>query len=378
MTQNKLPAPYELDQSQSSMPMAQQAQPYARGGRTSRHKGLIEAHVSPHELTIMDHLQGGMKPGPGGIRSYPGLEELLKNPHLSHTIHRHAHAHRHANGGMTGRMEHLREGGRNGDTELALIGPHTHHFFNQLAGHATRNPNTGHPEYFDIGGALSGLWNTVKGIGAPIMDTIGGLFNSAKPALTQIAQNAAPTLLPMAQQALGDKFGAAGQMAGNMLGQGAQQFLGQPSGEQNPYYQAIGQGIGQAAKGYAGGANPSQAFGQGLQHFGSQIGGGVGNALQESGQQLGQGSSWGQAARSGAQRGFNELGGRQGLYNSANRIGQGLIQGGFGGARQAAGNEMSQYMQRAMPRPANQGYGQQRYNQQSFDPYEEDPYELYG
>lgn len=382
-SQNSLPAPYELN--------TPQIQSYARGGSTSRHKGLEAAHVSPHELTIMDHLQGGAKVDKDGVRSYGPLESLIKNPHIVHSIHKHHHNNRrhHAQGGYSPSMEHLREGGRNGDTELALIGPHTHHLFNQLAGHATRNPNTGHPEYFDISGALSGLWNTVKGAAPSILSGISGAAQKAMPAIQQVAQAAAPALIPMAQQFLGDKGGALGQMAGQMLPGMADKFLGPQPQNVNPMYQNIGQSLGQAAQAYGGGASPQQAFGQGLQNFGGQMGGGFGNAIQEAGQSFGQGNGFGESMRRGAQQGFNDMGGRQGLYNTARNIGMGGLQGGMSGARQAAGNEFNQYAQRMMPRPANQQrYPQQQYyppqqqfNQQQFNPYEQDqgyPYQIEG
>jgi hypothetical protein len=310
-------------------------QSFARGGRASKHhKGLTKVHMSPHELTILDHLQGGPEYGHEGIKAYSHLEELLKNPHIVQNVHKHAHAHRqhHAHGGLTPAMEHLREGGRFGDSELAMIGPHTHHLFNQLAGHATRNPHTGHPEYFSLGGALSGLWNTVKGIGAPILDVVkgvaspvlnmlgigggGGGGGESAPAPTQspppsysdafrgIAQAAAPTFLPMAQEALGNRFGDMGRMAGNMLSQRAQSALGEPSGQMNPYYSAIGRGLGRAAESYRGGASPSQAFGHGLQRAGSGIGGNFGSGLEEMGNSMGSGRNFMESARSGVQRGM--------------------------------------------------------------------------
>ena len=152
--------------------------------------------------------------------------------------------------------------------------------------------------------------------------------------------------------------------------------------------------VGRAAEAYRGGANPSEAFGQGLNNFGSQMGGGIGNALAQSGQSLSQGHGWGESARRGAQRGYNELGGEEGLREAAGHIGQGLMQGGFGGAREAAGRQMSHFAQRALPRPANQGYdqyeeapyqqphhaqrGHQRYEEPSYDQYEESPYEMYA
>jgi len=388
MTQNRLPAPYELNQPQ--VPMASAPQSFAKGGRPGRHhKGMTAAHMSPKELHILDHLQGGPKFGHEGIREYSHLEELLKNPHIVQSVHRHAHHHRqrHAHGGLTPSMEHLRQGGRFGDSELALIGPHTHHLFNQLAGHVTRNPNTGHPEYFSLGGALSGLWDVIKPIAAPIMDVIkpiaapimnmisggggSGGAGGGGSAISDTLKAAAPGLLNMGQQFLGDKFGDMGRTAGGMLSQGIQSRLGSPSENANPYASALGGSLGRAAESYGRGTGASQAFGQGLNDFGSQVGGGFGNAMAESGRGLMQGQGWGESARRGARRGYDELGGQEGLRSAAGNIGQGLMNGGFGGAREAMGNQMNQYMQRALPRPANQEQYQEQYQEPNYE-------EMYG
>ena len=342
MTPNTVPAPYELHRPQESF--------YAKGGRTLKHKGMIAAHVSPHELTIMDHLQGGQEHGPAGARSYSGLEALLKNPHIVESVHHHArrHAEHHAHGGMASEVEHLKDGGRNGDSEIAFIGPNTHHLFNQLAGHATMNPNTGHPEYFSIGKALGGLWNTIKsGAG----NLLGSAVKAAPGALKNVAQTAAPVFGQMATDALGKRYGDMGTMAGNMLSQKAQDTFGAPAENMNPFYQSIGNGINQAAQSaYYGGNAPRQALGEGIQRFGNQLGGNFGNALETAGQTLGKkNGNFSQAARDFTNTGYNALGGREGLYNAAGNIAQGGFQGGWGGARQAANDQFDQSMQGMRP-----------------------------
>lgn len=367
MPQDRLPAPYELNS--APPPNSQSPQYLARGGHASKHKKMTLVHMNPHELSLLDHLQGGSEYGHGGIKAYSHLEELLKNPHIVESIHRHAHHHRqhHAYGGPS--QQNMAALGRHGDSELAMIGPHTHGLFNQIAGYPTRNPYTGHPEYFSIGGALSGLWNTIKGAVPTVTNAIKGILPHAK----GIAQAAAPALMPIAQQALGKKYGDIGDVAGSIMSHGVQGYLGKPGEDADPYHTAIGQGIGTAAQQYAGGANRAQAFGHGLNEFGSKIGGGIGNALAASGQALGQGQGFREASRTGAQRGFNELGGRQGIYNAVGNIAQGLGQGGWQGAQEAGRQQMNQYVQRAMPRPANQTY---------LPPHEENPYEgiaqMYG
>lgn len=342
---NRMPAPYELNQQQQFMG---QPQALARGGRARNRSRMVLAHMNPNELNILDHLQGNSsRDHKTGIRTYSHLEELLKNPHLVRNVHHHARAH-HSNGGSA-EMEHLRAGGRHGDSELALIGDHTHHLFNQLAGHTTRNPNTGHPEYFSIGGALNGLWNTVKGVGQAII-----------PGLKGVAQAAAPALMPMAQQALGDRFGAAGQMAGNMLGAGANHFLGPKEGDApaNPYHEAIGRGLGRSVESYRSGASPYQAFGQGMQTAGSNLGGGFGSAMQSTGESMGRGRGLRESLGAGARSGYNQMGGMEGLSNMASNVGQAYGRGGLGAARQSARDEMSGYArnafqpaQRSLPAP---------------------------
>jgi hypothetical protein len=325
---------------------------------------MTKVHMNPNEIRILDHLQGGPEFGHEGIKVFSHLEELLKNPHIVQNVHHHAQRHRHAFGGAIGN-EAMRRLGRHGDSELAMIGPHTHRLFNEIVGHPTRNPHTGHPEYFSLSSALSGLWNGIKQVASPVVNAVKG-----------VAQGVAPVLMPMAQQALGAEFGPMGQMAGNALSQGVQSVLGKPR-ETNPY-SSFGQNVAQA---YQGGARPSEALGRGLSNFGSQYGGGFGNSLSEMGQSLEQGRGFGDSMRRGAQRGYNELGGSQGLYNAVNNIGQGYMQGGYGGARQALGNQMNQYAQRALPQPANQRYGQYGENQyphMSNQGYAEEPSQDYS
>jgi hypothetical protein len=150
-----------------------------------------------------------------------------------------------------------------------------------------------------------------------------------------------------------------------------QSLAGQPSPEANPLYSTIGQGLGNAAQAYRGGAKASEALGRGLSDIGSGIGGGFGNAMAESGQGLQQGRGFGEAMRSGAKKGYDELGGMSGLYKSVRNIGQNLMQRGQRG-REAAMEQMPQYMQ-----AANQGHQrQQRYEQPMYE--EEAPPPMYA
>lgn len=311
----QLPAPYELPQNNMSMYQAsqsmQQPQSFARGGH-AKSKKMVIAHVNPKELDALDHLQGNKERCPKtGLRCYSHLEELIKNPHIAEAIHTHARRHRSEGGSTYGtpELEHLAEGGRNGDNELALIGPHTHHMLNQLAGHPTNNPHTGHPEYFSLGSFLGGLWNKVKGWG-----------QAAAPHLQGIAAAAAPQLAQMGQQYLGQKFGnegamgKVGQMAGAMLPVALNRLTS--GGAQSPFHTAAGQGLGRGLQAYNGGATGAQALGQGIQHAGQQFNGSrLGGAMQGVGSALNQGQGLGGVLKGG-------LGGLAGMMRQTSPVAQ--------------------------------------------------------
>lgn len=375
--QNRLPAPYAMNkfgptsmgQSQFGSLAPDSINPMTmspalkRGGR-AKTRGMTTVHMNPHEISIMEHLQGHTRYNKDGVKEFHHLEELLKNPHILRS------AHHHASGGSThDEMEHLREGGRFGDTALAAIGPHTQNFFDQLSGHPSTNPYTGHPEYFNLGGALGGLLGALKGgLGGALQfgKTVGqsalNAGRAAAPHLKELTKQALPSLLPVAQEALGNKFGAMGNMAGQALGNAATHALGPQEGPVNPYHQAFGQAFGRGVESYRGGASPSQAFGQGLETAGSHLGGGIGGAMEGMGRSIGAGNNVRNTLRSGAQSGFNALGGRQGLADMASTVAQGFGNGGMGGAQDAARQQFNDYRQRAMPQfqePANGYYGNQ-------------------
>lgn len=352
-----LPAPYELNQAQP------QPQAFARGGsaKSSKKSKMILAHFNPTELHVLDHLQGHQeKCGKTGLRSYSHLEELLKNPHIVNSVHHHVRQH-HAEGGSTygaHELEHLAHEGRNGDTEMALIGPHTHHVFNSLAGHPTINPYSGHPEYFSLKGVLGGLWNGIKGVGSKI----GGIAKSAfqSPAVQGLAQAGIGAL----GGALGSKIGGnAGSYISNTLTPMASKMLPQVANkvlsgvQESPTTQAIGQGLGRGLEAYQNGVSPRQALGQGIAHTGQQFGsGGLGSAMQGFGRGLSQNQSLGQSLKEGAHAGFQGMGGVQGLQKAGQNILSRYQQGAS--PRNALGQGVQSYAQRMLP--SHEGMGNLR------------------
>jgi hypothetical protein len=283
---------------------------YAHGGRV-RKAPLTAAHMSKHELEVMDHLQGGTEKNRHGARCYSHLEELLKNPHLRMSIHHHGMEHKMAGGEvdhMTQEELHrFRENGRNGDDEVAMIGPHTHHYLNMMAGHSTRNPHDGHPEYFSLGSALTGLWKGVKGAGSAIGRGAASLGRSAlaagkaaAPTLGAIGAAATPALANIASEHLQKHLGDAGGMLGQLGGALGQSAFGKLAGPgQNPIGTAIGEGLGKFSTAAHSGEGMRSAIGQGLAHTGSQFGGdnAAGNVLSSVGQGLQSGQSAGDILR---------------------------------------------------------------------------------
>ena len=198
-------SPFQANMSAQSQPNPQQPQQnFKRGGRVKN--SYVAAHFSKKELDALDHLQGGSeRHNKTGIRSYKGLEALLKNPHLLKLIHEHSASH-HAEGGSIQGMAH---NGRHGDTEMAFIGPHTRQLLDKLAGHKTRNPYDGHPEYFSLGKMLGGIGKTImrvpkgiiKGV-SRIGKTFGNLSPTARGMLGTAASAAALPIMGPAAAAL--------------------------------------------------------------------------------------------------------------------------------------------------------------------------------
>jgi hypothetical protein len=215
------------------------------------------AHFNRPELDELDQLQGYRESDPqSGLRSYSGLEQMIQNPHnlqsligmLQQKIQQQSQQDQslmgrgyyaggmapsaYADGGrvMGGNdynnpyMNAMADSGRNGDNEIALIGPKSRMLFDHLAlarGGCAVNPHTQKPEYFSLGGLFSGISNAFK----PIM-------NAVAPIASQLA--------PIAGTAIGSAFGnpEAGAMIGNMAGN----FLGANGAGQPPQQQVQPQG----------------------------------------------------------------------------------------------------------------------------------------
>lgn len=215
----------------SMQPQYNMPQSYAHGGRPKRGK-MVMAHMSPKELNVLDHIQGKQERCPrSNMRSYSHLEELLKNPHILHKVHQHVQ--HHCQGGMAyAHGGHVYDGhpeghamasnGIHGDTELAMIGPHTHRVFDGLSrmhGYSAGdlvNPHDGRPQYWSLGNTLSGMYNAVTGLPNTIKQGAEDLYNTGKQGI-QGAGN-------LISQGVNDVYntGKQGiQGVGNLISQGA-------------------------------------------------------------------------------------------------------------------------------------------------------------
>lgn len=168
---------------------------------------MIPSYIPSHELNMLDHLQGKVEHDPGsGMRSYKHLDHLLMNPHILQAVHHHSRG-----GSASCRMAPQVEAH---DTELALLGPHTHRVFKQLAGGGHPNPYDGHSQFASLGPTLEGLWNTLKS-GA------GQAYDTVKPYLPYLGAAAGAAGTALAAHHYAPQLGKAalGAYAGNKLDQ---------------------------------------------------------------------------------------------------------------------------------------------------------------
>lgn len=162
-TWQKVPNPYNQSDMQS----------FATGGKIARRK-MNYAHMSKEEADVLDKLQGkSTRHRKTKQRAYPGLEAILKNPHLYKLIMKHAKEHKEDGYAEGGHVEKLKKNGRYGDTEIVMIGPRTNRLLDALAGHKTRNPKDGLPEYFSLGKMFGGLGKTLGRGAKHVLDPLG-------------------------------------------------------------------------------------------------------------------------------------------------------------------------------------------------------------
>jgi hypothetical protein len=331
-------SPFQANMSAQSQPNPQQPQQnFKRGGRVKN--SYVAAHFSKKELDALDHLQGGSeRHNKTGIRSYKGLEALLKNPHLLKLIHEHSASH-HAEGGFIQGMAH---NGRHGDTEMAFIGPHTRQLLDKLAGHKTRNPYDGHPEYFSLGKMLGGIGKTImrvpkgiiKGV-SKIGKNFGNLSPTARGMLGTAASAAALPIMGPAAAALPFIAKAAPDFLKHIRG-----FAGKAKSSVNDLKNQANSMLGQAQEYGQNMLGQAQEYGQNMYGKAQDKAQGMyDQGINRAQDMYDQGMNYGQQAQNEAQN----------MYGRAQEYGQNMYNQG----QQAYGNARNQA----------KGYGQDIYNQ---------------
>lgn len=321
-----------------------------RNGMARKKARLIPAHFSKKELDQLEGAQGfRLIDKKTGMRSLGDLESILKNPSLGrlikHSIHNHVEkpedehhflgalvgnpfvqgmamnaignigkkiglfneggmAGHHVNGGTAQQLAH---DGVNGDTEVALVGPHLQHLLNNYA-HNTVNPNDGLPQYFSLKKMMGGIAKVFK----PAMKVGAGVLSNAMPSLTNVASGA-----------LQKKFGGNPFVgdAVNAIGGFAQQGINKMAGNNNvnnPLYKSLGQGVGTTANAFSQGNSFKNSVGQGMQQAGLGMGdNALAGAMQTAGQGLENNLKFKDLAKNTAQSAFDRAGGLGTMANFA-------------------------------------------------------------
>lgn len=298
------------------------------------------AHFNPKELEELDSWQNGRTDiGGSDLRHLSGVEKLLSNPDNEKIIMKSYE--KHAKGGRIGDLlrdaDRMRHKGRNGDSEMALIGPNTERVFNRLMHGGSVNPHTGKCEYFNLGGFLGGIGKTLKGGMNGIMQgpvkQLAGTAMKALPGIIQGGMMGGPegALAGGAASMLGGGNGGAG--GGGSSGSLGQMFMNSPMGQSK--YGQMAQNMGNQAQ---------QMYGRGQEMMNSPMG------------QAAMNSQYGQRAQKAAspymRRGQNAYNQGQGMYNQANQGYQNMM------------NQGQQYNQQA-----NGGYGDQQDEQSQYGMY---------
>ena len=194
--------------------------PHEMRNKGAKKPKMVLAHLSPHELEIMNYFQGGQVLGKhDNVPELSKFWELAKNPHIQEMMV-HAHREKHSAGGGVGpqhlsaSLDHHRHMGRYGDTRIARMPSDMAEFFDRQIGGRSHNPHDGHPEYFNLGGLLSGL----SSIGGKLMGALGPKLGSLASSLSSGAGSAASALSRGASSMAGGLSNMASRASNSLSG----------------------------------------------------------------------------------------------------------------------------------------------------------------
>lgn len=198
---------------------------YAHGGHTTPHHArhnLILAHFGSPELEVMDRAQGGaVYDRSTGLKVYKKLDKhlsnMLEHPHTKEIVMEAIRSHKSQGGGMAHgghaeSMSHMGHEGRHGDTKMAYITQDLMHLLDHLSGHHPRNPHTGYPEYWSLGGFFSKLAPAIGRGASSIGRGLGSVGSSIGRGVSSIGSSLgrhAAAAMPSIKQGVSNFVGAA-------------------------------------------------------------------------------------------------------------------------------------------------------------------------
>lgn len=211
--------------------------------------GADYAHFNPQELKVLDRAQGGPTFIPGtSIRHYAGLENNM--PQMEGLLNKRYE--RFAKGGQPGEFmrqaDEMRKRGRNGDSEIAVIGPRTRKVFNHLMNGGSINPVTKKCEYFGLGDFFSNMGSKISSGFNKAKDFIGSGVSKAKDFLgSPVGQRLTDTAKNAGMTGLGSVL--SGKGIKESLGDAARAGAKDLKHSDNPFLRTAGSVAGSAMKG---------------------------------------------------------------------------------------------------------------------------------
>jgi hypothetical protein len=164
---------------------------------SNKDHGFQLVHINKDEGSVLDDLQGGRSNLPNSnIRHYAGLEDHMHEiaPQMKQMYE--AHARGGSIKGFYADIEEARKRGRNGDTEMVLLGPKARHCFNAMLNGGSVNPYTGCNEYWGFKKLWKGIKRGVRGVVKGAVNTVGKVAGIGS---TAPAAEAAPQPAPQPQ-----------------------------------------------------------------------------------------------------------------------------------------------------------------------------------
>ena len=192
-------------------------------------------HMNPKEIQLLTQILGRREKNEDGSWDLSGLEHVFENPQVQEMMDDQMHQQEMQKFARGGHVQKMRDNGRHGDTEIASIHPNVARHFDRFNGQESRNPDTGHKEYF-LPMLAAGLARLAP-MAMNFLPKLGSFFGGA-------AKAAAPVAQAVGRGALAAGRGA---MTAGRSALGAAKNVGNRIAA-NPYAQAAGRTAMQGAR----------------------------------------------------------------------------------------------------------------------------------